>query len=118
MCCCHAQIDSGGDGVIQKDKFCSYFLQQLREKDSSNVHHLPFQEPPKFRHNMASKETLCRLMFSGPVPRYISISKVSIIYRVSFHLEYHFFLWAISFIQTRKSCTIIIGLMTYNNYYV
>lgn len=71
------QIDTEGEGCIQEDEFCSYLLQQLREKDSlSHFHLLPFQDSPRFRHNMSSKETLCRLIFTGSQSYCVSVSKV------------------------------------------
>lgn len=72
------QIGLGEEGFIQGDEFCSSLLRLLQEKDSlSNSHPLPFQDSPKFKHNMSSKETLCRLIFPpSQTPRYISVSKV------------------------------------------
>lgn len=66
-----------GLGFIDADEFCSYLLQQLKEKDSLlGVLALPFNDPPKFRHSMLSKETICRLCLVSSPPRFISVSKV------------------------------------------
>ena len=53
------QIDTEGEGYIDQDEFCSYILQQLRERDSlQHMRSLPFQDPPKFKHNTYSKVDL------------------------------------------------------------
>ena len=72
-----SQIDADNKGVIEEEEFYSYMLQQLKEKDSLiHVRSLPFQDPPKFKHNMHSKETLCRMVANGNASRYITVSKV------------------------------------------
>lgn len=72
-----SQIDADNKGVIEEEEFYSYMLQQLKEKDSLvHVRSLPFQDPPKFKHNMHSKETLCRMVANGNTSRYITVSKV------------------------------------------
>ena len=66
--------------MIEEEEFYSYMLQQLKEKDSLvHVRSLPFQDPPKFKHNMHSKETLCRMVANGNCSRYITVSKVHIL---------------------------------------
>ena len=73
-----SQIDADGLGFIDADEFCSYLLQQLKEKDSlSQMFSPPFSEPPKFRTNLCSKETICRLSLAHNPTRFISMSKVS-----------------------------------------
>ena len=53
---------------MERDEFCSYFLQQLREKELlSRVHTLPFQEPPRFKHNLYSKVRVSGAPQSLPV---------------------------------------------------
>jgi hypothetical protein len=71
------QIDADGLGLIDADEFCSYLLQQLKERDTlSQLLAPPFGEPPKYRHNMCSKESICRLCMANSPMRFISISKV------------------------------------------
>ena len=73
------QIDMDGLGFIDADEFCSYLLQQLKEKDSLlNMLTLPFNDPPKFRHALLSKETICRLCLASNPSRYLSVSKVKL----------------------------------------
>lgn len=76
---CHflPQIDADGLGFIDADEFCSYLLQQLNERDSlSQLLVPPFGDPPKYRHNMSSKETICRVCTANGPLRFISVSKV------------------------------------------
>lgn len=75
----HLQIDIDGLGFIDADEFCSYILQQLREKDSLSrmlAPVAPFSNPPKFRHSISSKETICRLCLATNPLRLLSVSKV------------------------------------------